>query len=635
MCGIVAILSNTKPVTTPDVERAVRVLAPRGPDEQHCWVADDGRIGLGHARLSIIDSLTGSQPIPSEDSKLRIIVNGEFYDFERIRADLENRGHRFRTRSDSEIALHLYEDFGAECLAHLRGEFAFAIWDAANNILFAARDRFGIKPLFYYHDGEMLILASEAKAIFAVGIRAEWDHESVFQNLFFTFDQDRSLFKHIRQVPPGHYLRAHRGEVKIERYWDINYPKKTKKTPHSSDEEIIESVREQLDEAVRLRMRADVPVGCYLSGGVDSSSVLGLARRHAKGKVTAFTIAFDHQDYNEAASARRTAEFAGAAFHPVKVTAKDFADVFIEAVGRGEMVHYNAHGAARFHLSRAVQNEGYKVVIGGEGADELFAGYDFSSQAVLASGTENGLSKFAKMFFRMIAPKSPTEKKIAATSPWLARICQGLAFPPHLTDYMADKFEFAQSIIADEFQGKFQKRDPFREFFRQFKWRTSLYGREPAKVILYLWMKSLFVNYVLAAERLDMAHAVEVRLPFLDHKLFEFARSIPVPVLARNGRIKYILREAVKPFVTAEVYNATKKPFLAPPTAMHDGNPMYELFQDLLRSKRFESVPFFKQIEVIKFLDELPKMEADQRALMDPILFVMASIAILHDRFDL
>jgi|SRR5215213_503001 len=237
------------------------------------------------------------------------------------------------------------------------------------------------------------------------------------------------------------------------------------------------------------------------------------------------------------------------------------------------------------------------------------------------------------MLFRLIRPKSLTEQQIARTSPWLGRISRGLALSQNLLDYVAEKFVLLESMLATDFAREFQRRDPYREFLRQFQWRSNLVGREPVKQILYFWMKSLFVNYVLAGERLDMAHAVEVRLPFLDHKLFEFARSIPAMWLARNGGQKYLLREAVRPFVTDEVYLGTKQPFFAPPMLI--GNPMYQLLHDLLRSQNFKSVPFFDQASVIRFLDELPHMDDQTRKSMDPLLFMMASISVLHQHHRL
>src|SRR3989440_2354422 len=629
MCGIVAILSDRDRVEPEALRRATHSLIHRGPDEQHQWIAPHGRVGLGHTRLTIIDLVTGAQPMANEDGRLHIVVNGEFYDFERIRSDLESRGHQFRTGSDSEIALHLYEEMGAGCLEHLRGEFAFLIWDELNQTLFAARDRFGIKPLFYARVDNTLYLASEVKALLAAGLAPEWDRESMFQNLFLCVDQDRTLFKEIRQVPPGHYLTARAGSINLTRYWDANYPRA--RDPHSDQSEMerIERLRDLLDDAVGVRMRADVPVGCYVSGGVDSSSVLGLASRHSHGRVNAFTIAFDHSDFNESAIAQRSAAHVNANFLALPVTEADFADVFVEAVQQGEMVHYNAHGAARYRLSRAVQKAGYKVVLAGEGADELFVGYEFSRQALLRSTENGGLSKWPKMLMRLMHQRSPAQQLVAGTSPWLERITRVLAFSPDLLDYVAEKFGLLHSLIASDFAQEFARRDPYREFFKQFNWRKDLLGRPAHSLIIYLWMKSLFVNYVLAGERLDMAHAVEVRLPFLDHKLFEFARSIPATMLARNGTQKYVLREAVKPFITDEVYRGVKQPFLAPPMLI--GNPMYELLQDLLRSENFKSVPFFDRPSVIRFLDELPAMDEHTRKSMDPILFMMASIGVLHE----
>jgi len=628
MCGIVAILSDKDRLEPEALGRATHSLIHRGPDEQHRWIAPHGRVGLGHTRLTIIDLVTGAQPIANEDGQLHLVVNGEFYDFERIRSDLESRGHQFRTRSDSEIALHLYEEMGAGCLEHLRGEFALVLWDELNQTLFAARDRFGIKPLFYAYVDHTLYLASEVKALLAAGVAAEWDRESMFQNLFLCVDQDRTLFKEIRQVPPGHYLTAHAGSINLTRYWDANYPRTREMQGGQSETERIERVRDLLDEAVRVRMRADVPVGCYVSGGVDSSSVLGLASKHSHGRVNAFTIAFDHADFNESAIAQRSAARVNANFLALPVTEADFADVFVAAVQQGEMVQYNAHGAARYRLSRAVQEAGYKVVLAGEGADELFVGYEFSRQALLRSTENGGLSKWPKMVMRLMRQRSPTQQLVARTSPWLGRISRVLAFSPDLLEYVAEKFGLLQSLIATDFAQDFARRDPYREFFRQFNWRNDLWGRPAHNLIIYLWMKSLFVNYVLAGERLDMAHAVEVRLPFLDHKLFEFARSIPAGMLARNGTQKYILREAVKPFITDEVYRGVKQPFLAPPMLI--GNPMYELLQDLLRSENFKSIPFFDRPSVIRFLDELPAMDERTRKSMDPILFMMASIGVLH-----
>ena len=375
MCGIAAIIAEEGGILAEALKRATRMLDHRGPDARGFWIAERGHIGLGHSRLSIIDLQTGDQPIASEDERLHLVVNGEFYGFEAIRSDLEAKGHRFRTRSDSEIALHLYEEVGTACLQSLRGEFAFALWDEPNRLLFAARDRFGIKPLFYAQHEGRLYLASEVKALFAAGVPAEWDEESVLQiHSAMSNLPDRTLFKGVFQLPPGHFLLADAGHVQIAPYWDFDYPVHDPEAV-CDDVEAIERVRAKLDEAIRVRLRADVPVGCYLSGGLDSCAVLGMAAPHLAQPIHAFTLSFDRAEYDERAIAEEMAAKAGAEFYPIDIKSSDLADHFSDAVWHAEAPLINAHGAAKFLLSRAVRDAGYKVVLTGEGSDEIFAGY--------------------------------------------------------------------------------------------------------------------------------------------------------------------------------------------------------------------------------------------------------------------
>lgn len=627
MCGIVAVLSRN-PFPRESLCRATKRLVHRGPDEQHHWLSDDGRAALGHTRLSIIDLSTGAQPIASEDSSVRIVVNGELYDFERIRAELESRGHRFRTRTDSEIALHLYEEKGVDCLDDLRGEFALVLWDEKRQSLFAARDRFGIKPLFYTRAGDTLIVASEVKALFAAGAGAAWDLESVFHNIFLAQHEDRTLFDGIRQVPAGHYLFATRDSLKVVRYWDADYP-----SADETKDVAVSDVRSMIEECVRLRMRADVPVGCYVSGGIDSSATLGMAAAQA-GRVTAFTIAFDHPEFDESACAARSAAHVGADHDCVAVTEADLADCFADAVWHSETIIYNEHGPARYLLSRAVQRAGYKVVLAGEGADELFAGYAFSRSALLSSHS-NRVATWMKRVFRFVRPRTGEERSVAQTSATLERACRILGVPRGLILALAGRLEGIRSIVSRDFAMQFRGRDPFRELMAQLDVRRSLRGREPVRQVLYLWLKTFFVNYVLAGERLDMAHAVEVRLPFLDHKLFELTRTIPAAVLARGGGRKQLLRDAVRSYVTSEVYEGAKQPFFGPPATLRVGNPLYVFIQDVLRSEAFRSVPFFDQASVIALLDRLPGMDDEARSALDPTLLMTASLAILHERYAL
>ena len=351
MCGIVAIYAPGRRVPTDAAARAIDRIAHRGPDGRGLWQSADGQIALGHARLTLIDP-EAAQPLPSEDDRLRIVVNGEFYDYRRIQVELRNRGHRLRTRGDSEIALHLYEEQGSKALAELRGEFAFALWDESTQQLFAARDRFGIKPLFYAERDGILYLASEAKAILAAGVPAAWDEQSVYQSLHLAFDPSRSLFEGIRQVPPGQFLTASATGIRLGRYWDIPYPARSASPRETITDATIERVRGLLDESVQLRMQADVPVGFLLSGGIDSSTVLALGARHADRPVAAFTIAFDDPAYDESELAMETARAVGADLHVVRLDDRETVATFADGVRQGEMMQFNAHGTARYLLSR-------------------------------------------------------------------------------------------------------------------------------------------------------------------------------------------------------------------------------------------------------------------------------------------
>src|SRR5499427_4014931 len=356
MCGIVAIYSRRNLVDPAVLERATRRLYHRGPDGQRQWISPDGLVGLGHARLSIIDLTTGDQPIASEDGRKHIIVNGEFYDFENTQRKLELAGHHLRTRSDSEIALHLYEDLGTQCLHQLRGEFAFVLWDETNGTIFAARDRFGIKPLFYAVHKETLYLASEAKALFAAGVPANWDAESIYHCIEYGGHPTRTLFDGVFQIPPGHYLIATDKHIELHPYWDFNYPAMDRAAVPRPDVEYASEFRGALEEAVRIRLRADVAVGCYLSGGLDSCAVLGLAARHHPEPIRAFTLTFDDAGYDEEKEAREMAAKAGAEFFPIPIRQDDLADHFSDAILQSETLCVNAHGVAKYVLSRAVRD---------------------------------------------------------------------------------------------------------------------------------------------------------------------------------------------------------------------------------------------------------------------------------------
>jgi asparagine synthase (glutamine-hydrolysing) len=633
-------VSAREPIRADTLKRSTVRLAHRGPDGQRTWLSADHRVGLGHTRLSIIDLATGAQPIASEDETLQIVVNGEFYDFERIQRDLEGRGHRLRTRSDSEIALHLYEDFGTACLRHLRGEFAFVLWDGPNDTLFAARDRFGIKPLYYTTHCGTLYLCSEIKALLAAGVPARWDRAAFYRaNHFLGIPTDLTLFEGIYPVPPGHYLLASGGQVRLIRYWDFDYPTCPAVRQTASDAEYAECLRHALDEAIRLRLRADVPVGCYLSGGLDSCAVLGLAATHRAEPIRAFTLTFDGNPlHDEGAIAREMATHVGANFQPIPIRQADLADHFADATVQAETLCFNGHGIAKYLLSKAVRDAGYKVVLTGEGADEILAGYAHFRRDLLLHNTAEKDAPTVRQLLEQLEASNPVSRGTLLPEgepPPLPAVSRALGFVPSWLEAHATVATRLRALFAADFAAQFAGCDPYRAFLNGLDVVGQLAGREPVEQSLYLWSKVGLPNYILAVlgDRMEMAHSVEGRMPFLDHHVVELVRDLPLTQKIRGLTEKYVLRDAARPVLTKVVYRRQKHPFSAPPAAIAPGERLYELMQETLRGPVLASLPFYDRAKVVALLDELPALDIDARAAIDPVLMILTSACFLHQRY--
>jgi asparagine synthase (glutamine-hydrolysing) len=640
MCGIVAIYHPDGCVSAEALGRGTARLHHRGPDGHRQWVAPHGRVGLGHARLSIIDLVTGDQPITNEDGRRHIVVNGEFYDFERIQGELSRAGHRLRTRSDSEIALHLYEDLGPHCLHQLRGEYAFVLWDEAQQRLFAARDRFGIKPLFYaWHEGA-LYLASEVKALFAAGVPAAWNREGLFNAALAGGAPIETLYAGVSQVPPGHYLLAGPRGMQIHRYWDFDYPMDTRMRTARSDEAWIEEFRDVLENAVRLRLRADVPVGCYLSGGLDSCSVIGLAARHASEPIRAFTLAFDQVAYDEAAIAREMAALANAEFCPIPIRQADLANDFADAAWHAEQLFLNAHGVAKYALSRAVRDAGYKVVLTGEGSDEILAGYPHFRRDMLLYDNGGQDPAVVQALLDELERSNPVSRGLllpdgdAASLDALRRV---LGFAPSWMEAAAGRMQKMQELWSDDFQAEFAGHEAYRGLLGGLDVRGQLSGRAPVNQALYLWAKTILPGYILTVlgDRMEMAHSVEGRVPFLDHEVVELLCAMPVDMKIRGMTEKYVLREAARPVLTDTVYRRQKHPFLSPPATLNPNERLHEMMQDALRGPMARQLPFFDQAKVVGMLDRLPALGPGEKVAVDQILMLLLSACVLGERLSL
>jgi asparagine synthase (glutamine-hydrolysing) len=637
MCGITAALSRHATINPTTMEAGMSSLHHRGPDGRQHWMSGDGRTALGHTRLSIIDLTTGDQPISNEDQTIHIVVNGEFYDFEKKRAELEARGHKFRTKSDSEIALHLYEDYGPECLHHLRGEYAFVIWDERNQRMIAGRDRFGVKPLFYAEHNGTLYLGSEVKALKAMGVPMKWSDEAVYTGGF-VLPADRTLFRGVYAVPPGHFLRATRDGQRVHQYWDIDYPRDDAAPPPRSDAEYVEGFREVLEDAVKTRLRADVPVGCYLSGGIDSCAVLGLASLHHDGPVRAYTLTFDGAQYDESVIAEEMAKRAGATYQPIPLKQADLAANFRSAVIQSEIPFINGHTIAKYMLSRAVRESGYKVVLTGEGSDEILAGYPPFRRDMLMHHTVGQDPKESKRLLSELLENNQVSRGLLMPEGDIepSLVCNSLlGFVPTWLEATVGTTDRVRKLMRDDFIETHSHGDIIGSLLSSLDVERRLKGRNAVHQGLYLWGKTMLPHYILSnlGDRMEMSHSIEGRVPFMDHRVAEYLQNVPVSMKIRGMTEKYILREAIKDVVTKTVYERQKHPFLSPPATLHPEEPLHGLMQDTLRSSMAANVPFLDQKKVIALLDDATKPGADfgHQVVSDQVLTLALSFVFMHE----
>ena len=405
-------------------------------------------------------------------------------------------------------------------------------------------------------------------------------------------------------------------------------------------EEYVAEFRHELEEAVRLRLRADVPVGCYLSGGLDSCAVIGLAARHHPDPIRAFTLTFDRPDYDEEKEAREMAARVGAEFHPIPIGQDDLADHLADAVHQAETFCMNAHGVAKYLLSRAVRQAGYKVVITGEGSDEILGGYAHFRRDMLMYNREGQDPDALAAMLQQLEALNPVSRGLllphGATKP-LDHVKRRLGFIPSWIETFAARSVKLEDLFSPDFVRRFGSRDSYGPLLNELDVRGQLSGRDPVHQSLYLWSKTLLPSYILTllGDRMEMAHSIEGRVPFLDHRVVEVVRSQPVSQKINGMTEKYVLREAVRDVITDTVYRRQKHPFLSPPATLNPQGRLNAMVQDTLRGKGLASVPFFDQKKVVDLLDRIDTMDEGSRVANDQVLMILVSACILQDRFRL
>ena len=627
MCGIVGFAGHD--LGPSRFSRAVHTLHHRGPDGFGVYIDPVEHVGLGHARLSIIDLENGAQPLFGQVGELVLVCNGEIYEFERLRSELEKLGHEFLTNSDSEVILHLYSEYGIEFVHFLRGEFSFLLLDRRNRKLIAVRDRFGIKPLFFHEKEGNFVFASEAKAIFATGChQPKIDVTAVRDYLSGVFPD--SLFEGIQVVSPGCFLSVDlaKGEHETHRYWDLDLPtdRKLHEDCNLTLEENAAVVRTAVDEAVKLRLRADVPVGVYLSGGVDSSVVAASMARQHKGPIKAFTIAFpDDENFNESKAAERMAKKIGAELHSVSCDHQSMLDHVEDSLWVSELPFHNLHGVGKFLLSRLARDH-VKVVLTGEGGDETFLGY-------ICFQPEKGVIS-DQMGNRLRA------RKIFGTS-HVRKILSTIGFVPlheHAELFSVLHQRVFNHLFHADRRSSLVRSHPLNRLTGRLR-AAQIVNRSSVRKIQYFWIKSMLATYNLTVigDRQEMAHSIEGRPPFLDHKLFERIRWIPDEQKIHNGIEKAVLREAFKNDVTEEVYANRKWPFCAPPLWLKKGvYPRLDRLLDRYLSKEAISTAGIfnhRMIGWLRFASRLCCVDCKLKQRLNELFTVILTVQILDRLF--
>lgn len=618
MCGLVAAFGATM-----DLTPALDALAHRGPDGRGTWHSHDHGVSLGHTRLALVDVDGGAQPLFNEEGSIVCIVNGELYGHRRIRAELESEGHRFSSRSDSEILLHLYEKHGLDCVEHLRGEFAFVLWDSHQQRLVAARDRFGVKPLCFARPtgtGRPLLLGSEAKAILALGHPARWDRRSLWHAAHHQYlPPGRSLFEGIEQLPAGHRLVADRRGIHIDRWWALRFPTCAPEGP----EDAAQRLEATLAEAVRLRLQADVPVGFYLSGGLDSSAIVALAAQHID-RPACFSIAFEHAPYDERSAACDVARHVGADHHLVEVTQDTLVDLLPLAVERSEGLAINGQLPAKLALSQAAAAAGYKAVLVGEGADELLAGYPHLAmdyQAWTGGGGNGATSSIAA------GVMVPTRD-----APGIQAVTERLGFTPTFLRAKAAFGRRLSHLLAPALPAAFSDDDPFEMLLGGLP-LNDLNGCNPVDKATWLWTHLALTGYILRTlgDGTEMAASIEGRVPFLDDQVADLLIHTRLDAKFRGREEKAILRDAVRRHLPPHIAARPKQPLLAPPLVLFSTAHARDFVHDTLDG----GSSLYGRAEVQRWLATLASAPETERQAAEPVLLTLLTATLLQTHFGL
>jgi len=598
-------------VVAPDSLRGmIRMLTHRGPDDTG-FHTENG-LGLAHARLSIIDLAGGQQPMCNEDSTLWITFNGEIFNYLELREELLSKGHRFATRSDTEVILHLYEEEGEDCVRHLNGQWAFAIWDNQRHRLFLSRDRLGVRPLFYTRAKNTFIFGSEIKAIFAnPGVNREIDLKGLDE--VFTYwctIPPTTLFRNIHELPPGHSMTVDAGGIAVRQYWDCQFERISGVVDPSQEQARADELLELLIDATQIRLRSDVPVGAYLSGGLDSTFTAALVKKFTNGQLRTFSVTFDEPEFDESFFQREAVRFLDTEHQEIRCSKNQIGEVFPDVIWHTEKPVLRTAPAPLYLLSRLVRNSGYKVVVTGEGSDEVLGGYDIFKETKIRRFWESQPdSRMRPILLRRLYPylqniqSQPDAYRKAFFHINVDRNRQ--PFFSHLPRWRLTaklKTFFSDAtraeIAGDDSYSKVRARLPQR----YSSWDSFCQAQ-------YLETKHLLPGYILSSQgdRVAMAHSVEGRFPFLDHRVVEFASRLPVSLKMKVLNEKYLLKRSAAGLIPPSVAKRQKQPYRAPEACSFLQPAAREYMDELLSPEQIRRDGVFDGPAVAMLLDKFRK----------------------------
>src|SRR5687767_12093176 len=586
MCGIAGFASAS--VLGPDERHRARtmrdVLVHRGPDGAGLW-ADDHAV-LAHRRLSIVDLAGGHQPLSNESGAIWVTFNGEIYNHADVRAELETAGHQYRTRSDTETIVHAYEEWGDECMHRFRGMFAFGLWDAPRRRLLLVRDRLGVKPLYWAQVGDRVLFASEIKAILESGLVAPAANDRVLSEVLATRSTagTETMFQGIYKLLPGHRLVFEQGRVRIEKYWDLPLDGPDPELERLSERELIDRFRSLLQQSVRLRLMADVPLGMFLSGGIDITAVAALMAREVDRPIDTFSVAFADRQFSELDYARQAARAIGANSHEIVIDDNDFFGALPRLIWHED--EPIAHpSSVPLHFVSALARQHVKVVLTGEGSDELLAGYGKYPRSLVnwrAGAAYAAVPDAVRDWVaNRVVPRLPGKFARYARRSFVAmpHTPEAMFFDNFASIGLARQAALLAPAVAAQANAE-RAYGPSRDYFDRPNGRSTTLDR-----LLYTDLKTYLVELLMKQDQMSMAASIESRVPFLDHKLVEFAAVLPARMKLRGFNTKWILREAVKGILPESILTRPKMGFPVPFGLWMRG-PWQQLARDVLLDSR-------------------------------------------------